>query len=240
MTAQHWDEVFLTKDTHQVSWYQQNPEISLALIADTPGSVIDVGAGNSTLVDELLAAGRTELTVLDISEAALELTRRRLAHHAELVSFEVADITTWQPRQTYAVWHDRAVFHFLTNPADQSSYVNLVTHAISPGGALVVGTFAEDGPTQCSGLPTAATPSKAWPTGSQPASNSSSTSTNLTRPRPEPGNDSPGSSSVAVAVAVAVASPGDWDLDEAAGERAAMHPQLVEGYSQRAWSGSAG
>ncbi|MDX6234885.1 MAG: hypothetical protein QOH68_4017 [Nocardioidaceae bacterium] len=155
MTAQHWDEVFRTKDTHQVSWYQDAHDTSLALIADTPGSVIDVGAGSSTLVDELLAVGCTELTVLDISEAALELIRRRLAHRADLVSFEVADITSWQPQRTYEVWHDRAVFHFLTNPGAQSSYVDLVTRAISPGGALVLGTFAEDGPTQCSGLPTA-------------------------------------------------------------------------------------
>jgi trans-aconitate methyltransferase len=155
MTAQHWDRVFRTKDTHQVSWYQGKPGTSLALVADTPGSVIDVGAGSSTLVDELLDVGRTNLTVLDISEAALELTRQRLAHRANLVSFEVADITTWQPPRAYEVWHDRAVFHFLTDPADQSSYVDLVTRAISPGGALVLGTFAEDGPTHCSGLPTA-------------------------------------------------------------------------------------
>jgi len=155
MTAQHWDQVFRTKDTHQVSWYQDTHDTSLALIADTPGSVIDVGAGSSTLVDELLANGRTDLTVLDISEAALELTRRRLAHRAELVSFEVADITTWAPQRTYQVWHDRAVFHFLTDSADQSRYVDLATRAISSGGTLVLGTFADDGPTHCSGLPTA-------------------------------------------------------------------------------------
>jgi SAM-dependent methyltransferase len=155
MTAQHWDQVFRTRDARQVSWYQEFPDSSLALIADTPGSVIDVGAGSSTLVDELLTDGRTELTVLDISAAALELTRRRLAHRADLVSFEVADITTWHPHRTYEVWHDRAVFHFLTDPADQSRYVDQVTRAISPGGALVLGTFAEDGPVQCSGLPTA-------------------------------------------------------------------------------------
>jgi len=155
MTAQHWDKVFRTKGTHQMSWYQQNPRTSLAFIADTAGSVIDVGAGSSTLIDELLAAGRTDLTVLDISDVALELTRRRLAHRADLISFEVADITTWKPRRHYNVWHDRAVFHFLTNPASQASYVDLVTHAISPGGVLVLGTFAENGPTQCSGLPTA-------------------------------------------------------------------------------------
>jgi SAM-dependent methyltransferase len=155
MTAQHWDQIFRTKDTHQVSWYQQKPGTSLALIADTHGAVIDVGAGSSTLVDELLTVGRTDLTVLDISETALELTRRRLAHRAEHVTFEVADITTWQPQRTYEVWHDRAVFHFLTNPADQAFYVDLVARAINPGGALVLGTFADNGPTQCSGLPTA-------------------------------------------------------------------------------------
>ena len=107
------------------------------------------------MVDELLAAGRTELTVLDISEVALQLARRRLAHRADQVSFEVADITAWQPPRSYDVWHDRAVFHFLTDPAEQTAYVALATNAISPGGALVLGTFAEDGPTQCSGLPTA-------------------------------------------------------------------------------------
>jgi len=155
MTAQHWDEVFRTKDTRDVSWYQPSPTTSLALMADTPGSVIDVGAGSSTLIDDLLAAGRTDLTVLDISEAALDVTRRRLAHRADLVNFEVADITTWHPQRTYTVWHDRAVFHFLANAVDQSTYVDLVTHATSPGGVLVLGTFAEDGPTECSGLPTA-------------------------------------------------------------------------------------
>lgn len=155
MTAQHWDHVFRTKDTRELSWNQETPDTSLAMIADTPGSVIDVGAGSSTLVDELLADGRTDLTVLDISEAALELTRRRLAHRAELVSFEVADITAWVPQRTYEVWHDRALFHFLTDPADQSRYADLATRAISPGGALVLGAFAEDGPTHCSGLPTA-------------------------------------------------------------------------------------
>jgi 2-polyprenyl-3-methyl-5-hydroxy-6-metoxy-1,4-benzoquinol methylase len=154
MTAQHWDGVFRTKDTHQVSWYQDNPETSLALIADTSGSVIDVGAGASTLIDELLALGRTDVTVLDVSEAALDLTRRRLADRAKEVSFVVADITSWQPQRNYQVWHDRAVFHFLTDPADQSTYVNLATQTISPGGVLVLGTFAADGPTHCSGLPT--------------------------------------------------------------------------------------
>jgi len=155
MTAQHWDEVFRTKDTRQVSWYQESHDTSLALIAGTPGSVIDVGAGSSTLVDELIAAGRTDVTVLDISEAALDLTQRRLANRADVVHFTVADIIGWEPGRTFHVWHDRALFHFLTDPADQSFYVELVTRAISPGGVLALGTFAEDGPTHCSGLPTA-------------------------------------------------------------------------------------
>lgn len=155
MTAQHWDEVFRTRETDQVSWYQPTHATALRLIADTPGSVIDVGAGASTLVDELLAAGRSDVTVLDISAAALELTRRRLGPRAAQVTFEVADITTWAPPRAYDVWHDRAVFHFLTDPADQTSYVDLATRAIAPGGALVLATFAENGPTHCSGLPTA-------------------------------------------------------------------------------------
>ena len=153
--AQHWDEVFRTKDPPDVSWHQVAHDTSLALVADTPGSVIDVGAGCSTLVDDLLAAGRADVTVLDISAEALALTRQRLEQQAELVTFEVGDIRAWEPQRTYDVWHDRAVFHFLTAPGDRSAYVAVVTRAISHGGALVLGTFAEDGPTQCSGLPTA-------------------------------------------------------------------------------------
>lgn len=155
MTAQHWDNVFRSVALRQVSWYQHTHTISLALIADTPGSVIDVGAGDSTLVDELLGLGRTDVTVLDVSSEALDLTRRRLAHRAKEVRFEVADITTWHARRRYQVWHDRAVFHFLTQAADQSAYIELATRTVSPGGALVLATFAADGPTHCSGLPTA-------------------------------------------------------------------------------------
>jgi hypothetical protein len=155
MTAQHWEQVFATKDTHQVSWYQDTPTTSLALVADTPGALVDVGAGDSNLVDELLAAGRLDVTVLDISEAALTTTRRRLGDQADRVTFKVADISSWQPSRTYQVWHDRAVFHFLTDTGQRSAYVDLATRTVSVGGALVLGTFAKDGPTHCSGLSTA-------------------------------------------------------------------------------------
>lgn len=153
--AQHWDDVFRTRKPESVSWYQDNPATSLRLIEDTPGSVIDVGAGVSTLVDRLLDAGRTDVTVLDVSEAALAATRGRLGDASDRVTFEVADILNWDPGRQFDVWHDRAAFHFLTDPAHQRRYVDLVTDAVAANGILVLGTFAEDGPTRCSGLPTA-------------------------------------------------------------------------------------
>jgi rhodanese-related sulfurtransferase len=153
--AQHWDDVFRTRDTRRVSWYQDTPSMSLRLVEGTPGAVIDVGAGASEFVDHLLAAGRTDITLLDVSKAALELTRSRLGPAAELVTFEVADVVDWKPKRQYAVWHDRAFFHFLTDPAHRRHYVEMVTEAVAHGGIVVLGVFAQDGPTHCSGLPTA-------------------------------------------------------------------------------------
>jgi len=151
----HWDDVYRTRNLESVSWFQPDPVVSLRLVESMPGSVIDVGAGTSTLVDRLLEAGRTDVTVLDVSEAALELTRRRLGDSADSVTFEVADIVEWHPSRQFDVWHDRATFHFVTDPAHRRRYVDLVTDAIAADGLLVLGTFAEDGPTHCSGLPTA-------------------------------------------------------------------------------------
>jgi len=153
--AQHWDEVVRTKEADQFSWYQDDPRMSLRLIEHSPGSVIDVGAGTSSLVDHLLADGRADVTVLDVSEEALDLTRRRLGPAADEVSFEVADIVTWKPDRTYDVWHDRALFHFLTESSQRDHYVDLVSDAVATNGIVVLGTFAQDGPTHCSGLPTA-------------------------------------------------------------------------------------
>ena len=153
--AHHWNDVFRTRELDTVSWYQHDPATSLRLIEPVPGSVVDVGAGTSTLVDRLLDAGRTDITVLDVSDAALELTRARLGDTEDAVTFEAIDILSWEPGRQYDVWHDRAAFHFLTDPAHRRRYVEMVTDAVAAQGLLVLGTFAEDGPTRCSGLPTA-------------------------------------------------------------------------------------
>lgn len=150
----HWDEVYRRKDIESVSWFERSPETSLRLIRKaTAGgrSLVDVGAGASTVADVLLAEGY-DVTVLDISEAALDLVLRRLEGR---VSYVVSDVLTWRPTRTFDVWHDRAVFHFLVDPSDQQRYAARAATTVRPGGALVIGTFAPDGPTSCSGLPTA-------------------------------------------------------------------------------------
>ncbi len=154
-TAGHWDAVYRDKTADSVSWYQPTPEISLHLLAASPGeSVIDVGAGASTLVDRLLDAGVADLTVLDVSAEAIEVVRRRMGSAASDVSFVCADVGSWQPARTYDAWHDRAVLHFLTDTEDRARYVRTAGAAVRPGGRAVLGVFAEDGPEQCSGLPT--------------------------------------------------------------------------------------
>lgn len=154
----HWEEVYSSKATDAVSWFQAHAEHSLNLILETrvprTASIIDVGGGASTLVDDLLAAGFSRLTVLDLSAAALAAARQRLGERAAEVRWLEADITTVElPRHGFDVWHDRAVFHFLTSPAHRQAYVHAVLHGVRPGGHVIVATFAEDGPTQCSGLP---------------------------------------------------------------------------------------
>jgi ubiquinone/menaquinone biosynthesis C-methylase UbiE len=119
------------------------------------GSVIDVGAGASTLADTLVDSGWTDVTVLDVSRTALAVVRERLGERQRSVSFVVADVLSWQPGRTFDAWHDRAVFHFLIRPDQREKYVATASRAVRPGGVLVLGTFAADGPTQCSGLPTA-------------------------------------------------------------------------------------
>ncbi|MDZ7677336.1 MAG: class I SAM-dependent methyltransferase [Acidimicrobiales bacterium] len=152
----HWDHRYVEVGAEDVSWYEPEPTTSLELL-DQVGvtdadSVIDVGGGASRLVDALAARGHTDLTVLDVSQAALDLARQRLGDDAP-VTWVHADLLTWTPERTWAVWHDRAVFHFLTDPADRATYRNLLQRSITPGGLVVVGTFAADGPEWCSGLP---------------------------------------------------------------------------------------
>jgi 2-polyprenyl-3-methyl-5-hydroxy-6-metoxy-1,4-benzoquinol methylase len=154
----HWESVYRTKDVHEVSWFQAEARRSRDLITricpDRAAPIIDVGAGASVLVDNLLAAGYADVTVLDVSEAALEISRDRLGADSAKVNWMRADVRRPQLDEgAYAVWHDRAVFHFLTDAADRAAYVEQVRRAVKPGGYVLVATFAEDGPEYCSGLP---------------------------------------------------------------------------------------
>ena len=153
----HWQGVYERKAEDEVSWYQARPQTSLRLIANTglgkDAAIIDAGGGASRLVDHLLDAGYTDVTVLDIAGAALEKARRRLGERAAQVQWITADLLTWQPQRQYAIWHDRAVFHFLTEAEDRKRYVEVLKSALGPGGQVIIATFAPDGPEKCSGLP---------------------------------------------------------------------------------------
>ena len=154
---QHWESIYRSKATDEVSWFQSHAGSSLRLIHDTGAGldarIIDVGGGASVLVDNLLDTGYRDLTVLDLSESALAETRKRLGARASQVSWLASDITQASlPANAYDVWHDRAVFHFLTDPADRVRYVQQVLHAVKPGGHVIVATFGPGGPLQCSGL----------------------------------------------------------------------------------------
>lgn len=153
----HWDNVYATKDENAVSWFQESPDISLDLIratgANAAASIVDIGGGASRLVDALLDQGFRDLTVLDLSEKALATSKAKLGAKGEHVKWVVADITTWQPSQTYDVWHDRAALHFLIESKDRAAYAERVSRAVRVGGHIIIGTFAPDGPERCSGLP---------------------------------------------------------------------------------------
>lgn len=151
----HWETVYSTRTEDAVSWFQETPTVSMDLIARlaAPGSaVLDVGGGASRLVDRLVAAGYG-MTVLDIADAALAQARARMGNAARSVDWIVADVTDWRPPRQFDVWHDRAVFHFLVDPADRRAYVAVASEAIPVGGHAIIGTFAPDGPERCSGLP---------------------------------------------------------------------------------------
>jgi nucleoside-diphosphate-sugar epimerase len=156
-TRAHWDNTYSTKSDTQVSWYQPVPERSLALVTsaapDHSAAIIDIGGGASRLVDRLVDGGYGDITVLDVSEVALGRARDRLGASAEKVDWIIADITRWQPKRTWDVWHDRAVFHFLTDRAAQDAYIAALTNATKVGSAVIMATFALNGPERCSGLP---------------------------------------------------------------------------------------
>lgn len=154
--TRHWQRVYTSKAPDAVSWFQAYPTLSLALIDGMAlperASILDVGGGASLLVDHLLKRGHAP-TVLDISAAALEHAKARLGEHALKVGWCVADVTTWQPEQTFDLWHDRAVLHFLGTEADQQAYARALKAGLRPGGYALIAGFAPGGPAKCSGLP---------------------------------------------------------------------------------------
>jgi trans-aconitate methyltransferase len=155
----HWENVYTTKGESEVSWFQQSPAPSLELImqvgAVSTSAIIDVGGGASRLVDSLVEQGFEDVTVLDLSGAALAAAKSRLGASAERVSWIVADATTWEPARTYDIWHDRAAFHFLTDASDRAAYIARLERGLKIGGHAIIATFAPDGPERCSGLPVA-------------------------------------------------------------------------------------
>jgi len=153
----HWQNVYLTRNEQQVSWTQQDPEPSLSLIERFAGSprasIIDIGGGASRLVDALCQRGYEAITVLDLSQAALNAAKRRLGVNAENVQWIAADITQWQPPAAFDIWHDRAAFHFLVEADDREAYLKALCAGVRAGGHAIIATFALDGPEKCSGLP---------------------------------------------------------------------------------------
>jgi 2-polyprenyl-3-methyl-5-hydroxy-6-metoxy-1,4-benzoquinol methylase len=153
----HWEQIYQTKSTTQVSWYQEHAQYSVQFIQkigiQKTAAIIDIGGGASTLVDDLLVAGFQNISVLDVSGTALQVVRQRLGARAVDVNWIEADITQANlPQHAYDVWHDRAVFHFLIRAADRQRYIETVRRSVRPGGHVIVATFALDGPDRCSGL----------------------------------------------------------------------------------------
>jgi hypothetical protein len=155
-TKTHWEKIYQTQLASEVSWYQACPELSLQLIQTTgialDAPILEVGAGVSTLVDFLVATGFNRLTVLDIAASAMQQTQSRLGDNAKKIRWIEADVTHFQPPQQYQCWHDRAVFHFLTEARDRQNYVRVLKSALVQGGYVIIATFATDGPKKCSGL----------------------------------------------------------------------------------------
>lgn len=152
----HWENIYQTKELNEVSWYQPTPETSLAFVKQFAlpfdAKIIDVGGGDSFLVDHLLDLGYTNITVLDIAEAAINRARKRLGEKAKKVKWVVSDITEFKPTERYDFWHDRAAFHFLTSAEEIDAYFKVLQNGIASNGILVLGTFSDKGPTKCSGI----------------------------------------------------------------------------------------
>ena len=154
MGKEHWENIYATKGMQEVSWFQKVPTTSLELInqvaKNKQDAIIDIGGGDGFLVDNLLELGYTDITVLDISKNAIDRAKKRLGKLAEKVKWIVADITEFVPNKEYVIWHDRAVFHFLTEQQDKENYRKLLNTAVS--GYFILATFSDQGPNKCSGL----------------------------------------------------------------------------------------
>lgn len=155
----HWNDVYSNKSESELSWYQDDPSVALGLMEKagltTKSAVIDIGAGTSRLMERLLDRGLDDLSAIDLSESALAAARLRLGERERAVKWIGADITRWEPTQTYDIWHDRAVFHFLVKSEDRIAYMQRLSQCVAPGGHAIIATFASDGPEKCSGLPVA-------------------------------------------------------------------------------------
>ena len=153
----HWENIYQTKQPTEVSWYQPEPTESFAFVTENKvpktARIIDVGGGDSLFVDTLLSAGYQNVSVLDISETALAKAKLRLGELASKVNWFVSDILEFSATQPFDFWHDRAVFHFLTTEAEIQAYLSLVEKLLKPEGILAIGTFSENGPLKCSGIP---------------------------------------------------------------------------------------
>jgi 2-polyprenyl-3-methyl-5-hydroxy-6-metoxy-1,4-benzoquinol methylase len=152
----HWENIYQTKEPEDVSWFQATPETSLYFFnkynVPKTAKIIDIGGGDSFLVDYLLDKGYEDISVLDISAAAINRAKKRLGDRAQKVNWIVEDVTRFKPQEKYDFWHDRAAFHFLTSEEDVSHYLETAAQSISPSGILIIGTFSEEGPKKCSGL----------------------------------------------------------------------------------------
>jgi len=153
---EHWENVYQNKSPDEVSWYQRFPVLSLQLVANAhlafDAPIIDVGGGASTLVDELCGLGYRNVSVLDVSASAIAHAKHRGAEKVSKVHWYEEDVICFRPPRRFALWHDRAVFHFLTNRADRESYISVLKQSIEPDGHIIMMTFAIDGPKKCSGL----------------------------------------------------------------------------------------
>lgn len=153
---EHWDRIYSARPAEELTWFQKHPAVSLELIERTgvgsTAAVIDIGGGDSVLVDSLLELGYEDLTVLDVSPAALERAKLRLGEKGESVHWVASDVTHFEPKMSYDLWHDRAVFHFLTAGTDRGRYVEAMQRSLKPGGQAIIATFSLEGPPKCSSL----------------------------------------------------------------------------------------